>query len=111
MYEKGVYFEDNGGIQLKSRIQGLLYRDCIKSTVIQSVYNLLVNQPQVQKRFTDINNQPSHWINFQNGYFDVIEWKLYPHSPEYIMINQIPFTLNLKHKEDLEDIGTESLSG
>lgn len=25
--EKGVYFEDKGGIQLKSRIQGLLYRD------------------------------------------------------------------------------------
>lgn len=66
-----------------------------------------MNQPQVQKRFTDINNQPSHWINFQNGYFDVIEWKLYPYSPEYIMINQIPYTLNLRYKEGQEDIGTE----
>ena len=94
IYENGYYHEDRHGIQLKSHIQKLIFRDCIKATTIQSIYNLLVSQPQVQKRFSDLNNQPSHWVNFQNGYFDVMEWKLIEHDIKYLMINQIPFSYN-----------------
>ena len=79
IYEKGCYHEDRKGIRLKSHIQKLIFRDCIKATTIQSIYNLLVSQAQIQKHFSDLNNQPSHWVNFQNGYFDVMEWKyLFP---------------------------------
>lgn len=92
LYENGCYHEDPNGIRLKSHIQKLIFRDCIKATTIQGIYNLLVSQPQVQKRFFDLNNQPSHWINFQNGYFDVMEWKLIEHDKKYLMINQIPFS-------------------
>lgn len=92
IYEHGCYHEDANGIRLKSHIQKLLYRDCIKATTIQGIYNLLISQPQVQKRFTDLNNQTSHWVNFQNGYFDVMEWKLIEHDTKYLMINQIPFS-------------------
>lgn len=42
IYENGCYHEDNNGIQLKSKIQKLIFRDCIKATMIQSIYNLLV---------------------------------------------------------------------
>lgn len=91
IYNQGCYQEDSNGIILKSHIQKLLFRDCIKSTVIQGIYNLLLCQPQVQKRFSDLNNQPSHWINFKNGYFDVKEWKMISHDTKYLMINQIPF--------------------
>ena len=59
IYEKGCYHEDRNGIRLKSHIQKLIFRDCIKATTIQGIYNLLVSQPQVQKRFSDLNNQPS----------------------------------------------------
>lgn len=52
---------------------------------------MLLCQPQVQKKFSDLNNQPSHWINFKNGYFDVKEWKMISHDTKYLMINQIPF--------------------
>lgn len=99
IYENGCYHEDRNGIQLKSHIQKLIFRDCIKSTTIQSIYNLLVSQPQVQKRFSDLNNQPSHWVNFQNGYFDVVEWKLIEHDTKYLMINQIPFSYNPEQPE------------
>jgi len=92
LYENGYYHEDLNGIHLKSHIQKLIFRDCIKATTIQGIYNLLVSQPQVQKRFFDLNNQPSHWVNFQNGYFDVMEWKLIEHDKKYLMINQIPFS-------------------
>lgn len=106
IYESGCYHEDANGIRLKSHIQKLLYRDCIKATTIQGIYNLLVSQPQVQKRFTDLNNQPSHWVNFQNGYFDVMEWKLIEHDTKYLMINQIPFSFYPDQAETVLTGGT-----
>lgn len=92
IYEQGCYHEDHNGIRLKSQIQRLIFRDCTKATTIQGIYNLLISQPQVQKRFSDLNNQPSYWVNFQNGYFDVMEWKMIEHDTKYLMINQIPFS-------------------
>lgn len=92
IYEQGCYHEDHNGIRLKSQIQRLIFRDYIKATTIQGIYNLLISQPQVQKRFSDLNNQPSYWVNFQNGYFDVMEWKMIEHDTKYLMINQIPFS-------------------
>nr|WP_297874698.1 phage/plasmid primase, P4 family [uncultured Blautia sp.] len=106
IYGSGCYHEDANGIRLKSHIQKLLYRDCIKATTIQGIYNLLVSQPQVQKRFTDLNNQPSHWVNFQNGYFDVMEWKLIEHDTKYLMINQIPFSFYPDQAETVLTGGT-----
>lgn len=101
IYNQGCYQEDSNGIILKSYIQKLLFRDCIKSTIIQGVYNLLMSQPEVQRSFSDLNNQPSHWINFKNGYFDVKEWKMLAHDTKYLMINQIPFSF---HPEQAETV-------
>lgn len=99
IYNQGCYQEDSNGIILKSYIQKLLFRDCIKSTIIQGVYNLLMSQPEVQRSFSDLNNQPSHWINFKNGYFDVKEWKMLAHDTKYLMINQIPFSFHPEQAE------------
>ena len=103
IYKDGCYHEDRNGIHLKSHIQKLIFRDCIKVTTIQGIYNLLVSQTQVQKHFSDLNNQPSHWVNFQNGYFDVMEWRLIEHDTRYLMINQIPFSF---HPEQVETVLT-----
>lgn len=92
IYKQGVYHEDCNGLILKSKIQELLYRDSIKSTLIQGIYNLLISQPEVQRRFSDLNNQPAHWVNFKNGYYDVQRDELIPHDKKYLMINQIPFS-------------------
>ena len=92
IYEQGCYYEDRKGIRLKAQIQKLIFRECITAKTIQNIYNLLISQPQVHKWFSDVNNQPSHWINFQNGFFDVMEWKMIEHSPKYLTINQIPFS-------------------
>jgi len=101
IYERGCYCEDHNGIRLKAHIQKLIFRDCIKATTIQSIYNLLVSQPQIQKRFSDLNNQPSHWVNFRNGYFDVMEWKMIEHDKKYLMINQIPFSFEPDQAENV----------
>lgn len=100
IYCHGYYQEDSNGILLKSHIQKLLFRDCIKSSTIQSIYSLLVSQPQIQRKFSDLNNQPPHWINFRNGYFDVIEWKMIEHDTKYRMINQIPFDFYPERQEE-----------
>lgn len=55
-------------------------------------FNLLISQPEVQRKFSDLNNQPAHWVNLQKGYFDVQNWEMIPHDTKYLMINQIPFT-------------------
>ncbi|MDO4338801.1 MAG: phage/plasmid primase, P4 family, partial [Eubacteriales bacterium] len=57
IYCHGYYQEDSNGILLKSHIQKLLFRDCIKSSTIQSIYNLLVSQPQIQKKFLMIKGK------------------------------------------------------
>lgn len=101
IYCHGYYQEDSNGILLKSHIQKLLFRDCIKSSTIQSIYNLLVSQPQIRKKFSDLNNQPTHWINFRNGYFDVIEWKMVAHDTKYLMINQIPYSFYPEQHEEI----------
>lgn len=106
IYEKGCYHEDHNGIRLKSHIQKMIFRDYIKSTTIQGIYNLLVSQAQVQKHFSDLNNQPSHWVNFQNGYFDVMEWRLIEHDTKYLMINQIPFSFYPEQTETALSGGT-----
>lgn len=53
------------------------------------------------KKFSDSNNQPSHWISFQNGYFDVVEWKMMAHDAKYLIINQIPFSFHPEQEETI----------
>ena len=39
-------------------------------------------------------DKPKNWINFRNGYFDVMQWKMFPHDPKYLTVNQIPHPFN-----------------
>lgn len=109
IYHDGVYREDTKGIEMKSMIQSLLYDKYINYRNINGVYQLLIEQRQVQRRFEDLNAYPDHWINFQNGFFDVKAGKIYKHHPKYLAINQIPHALNLKAREHLDEIGVETM--
>ena len=91
LYEKGVYREDHNGVRLKNRIQRLIYREFVKWPVIMRIYELIISQPRIQKRFEDLNKYPDHWINFKNGMFDVKAWTMYQHDPGFYSVNQIPF--------------------
>ena len=94
IYEKGVYTEDHNGVRLKSRIQQLIYREFIKWPVIKRIYELIISQPCVQKRFEDLNKYPDHWVNFRNGMFNVKAWIMYEHDPGYFSVNQIPYSFD-----------------
>ena len=71
-YEHGVFLEDHDGVRMKYRIQKLVYRDQVQSGVIKRIYNLLITQPKVYREAYELNKQPVRWINFKNGYKDMI---------------------------------------
>ena len=98
-YEHGVFLEDPGGVKMKYRIQKLIYRDQIQSSVIKRIYNLLLTQPKVHKEAYELNKQPARWINFKNGYYDPVTEKLMEHNPDYLTINQIPFSYYPEDRE------------
>ena len=69
------------------------------------MYNLLLEQAELQKEMEEINKYPAHWVNFLNGMFDAKEKKLWKHRPEYYAINQIPHILDFSIRENLEEHG------
>ena len=109
IYRHGVFVKDENGIEMKDIIQSLLPDRYITNRNRDSIYNLLIGQKSVQRRFEELNNYPDHWINFRNGLFDVKGRKLYKHNPKYLSINQIPHDLNLAAKDDLQAAGPETI--
>lgn len=108
VYHGGVYREDPQGIEMKSIIQSLLYDRHISYRTISGVYRLLIEQPQVQKRYEDLNAYPDYWINFRNGMFDVKAQNLLKHSPQYFAINQVPHDFRIDLQDKLTEMGVES---
>lgn len=108
VYHGGVYREDTQGIEMKSIIQSLLYDRHISYRTISGVYRLLIEQPQVQKRYEDLNAYPDYWINFRNGMFDVKAQRMLKHSPQYFAINQVPHDFRIDLQDKLREMGVES---
>lgn len=103
VYRGGYYFLDRDGIYIKSKVQGLIPEQFISHRNLNAVYNLLLEQQEIQKTFEEINNYPPWWINFKNGMFDVKERKLRPHRPDYLAINQIPHDLDFELRKRIDD--------
>lgn len=108
IYKDGCYFLDSDGVKIKAVIASLIPDRFVTYRTLAAVYNLLLEQPDLQKTMEDLNCYPAWWINFQNGMFDVKEWKLWKHRPEYFAINQVPHKLDPKIREDLEAAGAET---
>lgn len=102
IYQNGCYFLDPDGIYIKSVIQGLIPDKYATYRALNAVYNLLIEQQDLQKTMEDINNYPHHWINFQNGMFDVKEMKLRKHDPKYLSVNQIPHDLDMDARKEID---------
>lgn len=90
IYDSGYFKVDATGARLKSIIREFIYPHFIKSTTINNIYNLFLQDISLELQFEQLNCYPSYWICFQNGMYDTKEKKLLPHSPKYRAINQIP---------------------
>lgn len=90
IYDSGYFKVDATGARLKSIIREFIYPQFIKSTTINNIYNLFLQDISLELQFDELNCYPSYWICFQNGMYDTKEKRLLPHSPKYRAINQIP---------------------
>lgn len=90
IYDSGYFKVDATGARLKSIIREFIYPHFIKSTTINNIYNLFLQDISLELQFDELNCYPSYWICFQNGMYDTKEKRLLPHSPKYRAINQIP---------------------
>lgn len=104
IYDNGYYKCDISGARLKSLIRELIYPQFIKSTTINHIYALFLQDIALEVDFEKVNDYPSHWICFQNGMYDTKTKKLLPHNPEYKAINQIPH----KYEPDAVRSGTRT---
>lgn len=90
VYEHGVFCRDASGAKLKTRIRNLLYPEFVRASTIERVFLLFLQDAALQKNFEELNQYPSSWINFKNGFYDAAAQKMVPHGPDYMAINQVP---------------------
>lgn len=109
LYQDGCYYLDQDGIKVKAVISSLIPERYITFRVLSAVYNLLIEQQELQKTMEELNAYPPWWINFQNGMFDVREMKLHKHKPEYLSINQIPHKLDMEIRKNMEEAGKTTI--
>lgn len=105
IYDQGCYFPDNDGIKIKGIISTLVPEQFVTFRNLSAIYNLLIEQQDLQQEFENLNNYPPWWINFRNGMFDVQEQILHKHDPSYLAINQIPHLLDTEIRKDLDAHG------
>lgn len=91
IYKGGCYIADPHGSQTKEFIRSLLFPRMMKSTIINRIYQQLLDRVQLHRNSDQLNRQPAHWINFQNGFYDVLKQEMIDHDPKYYCTNQIPF--------------------
>lgn len=90
IYSNGYYKADISGARLKSIIRSLIYPQFVKSTTINNIYALFLQDITIEKSFEELNSYPAYWICFENGMYDCRTKQLLPHNPKYLCINQIP---------------------
>lgn len=105
IYDCGYYKVDTTGARLKSIIREMIFPQFIKSTTINNIYTLFLQDISLEIQFEQLNDYPSYWICFQNGMYDTQAKELLPHNPKYRAINQIPH--NFKPDSHYEGKKTE----
>lgn len=108
IYNHGCYTVDTDGIRIKGIISAIIPGQFVTYRILASIYNLLIEQQDLQQEFENLNNYPPWWINFKNGMFDVKTYTLKRHDPAYLAINQIPHDLDMDLRKNLEESGVNT---
>lgn len=91
IYKDGAYKADLSGAILKTMIRKLIYSQFVRSTTVKRIYDLFIDDAELQTTYEDLNQYPPEWICFRNGFFDPVHKCVLPHNPKYKAINQIPY--------------------
>lgn len=90
IYQEGVYKQDENGLFVQHYIKNLILWNLRNDTRTMRVYRLVLKDIRLQEKIENVNQYPSHWINFKNGMLDVKSGEIHTHSPNYKSIFQIP---------------------
>lgn len=106
IYDNGVYRLDNGGKITKSLIKPMLLEKDKTYNIIQEIYKLLIDIPNINFTYDEVNKYSIYWINFKNGMLDTQTLQLLEHSPDYYSINQIPhnYEPDAEYKNTVADV-------
>ena len=83
------YELDEGGARMKRIIQSCIVPRLCKDGTITSIFRLILYQDK-RKTYDELNQYPVEWVPFRNGFFDPINNRMIPITPEHFVINQIP---------------------
>ena len=90
VYQDGYYHIDLDGTIIKSLIKACCLEQYIRSTTIERVHKLFLQANELVMYPEELNAHEGRYINFQNGMYDVVQKKIYPHGYKTYSINQIP---------------------
>lgn len=91
VYMDGYYHMDLNGTILKTLIKECILEQFIRSTTIERIYKLFLQDRRLIKFQDELNRHTGRYINFQNGMYDVVSRKIYRHNPSIFSVNQIPW--------------------
>ena len=91
IYRDGYFQMDFDGTKIKSLIKECCLERYKKSPILDRVYKLFLQDDSIETTLDTMNNHKGWYINFQNGMYDVIKQKVWPHSYKTMSINQIPW--------------------
>lgn len=79
-YEGGAYKIDKSGARLKTIIKGFILPRFIKSTTITRIYQLFLQDYELEKNYEEINHFPEHWIPFRDCMYDARTQECFSHK-------------------------------
>lgn len=83
------YELDEGGARMKRLIQSCIVPRLCKDSAVTGVYRMILYQDK-RKTYDELNQYPVEYVPFRNGFFDPINNRMLPITPEHYVINQIP---------------------
>lgn len=103
---RGVY-EFMGDSRIKGKIQSYISDHAptlVKSRDVNEVFNLITNEDCFQP--DSYLDSTEHFVNFENGFFDLRTRKMYPHQKSVISTVQLPLSFDPSRTYTLDDAPT-----
>lgn len=94
-YSKGKYIIDEDNYYLRKTIEKMIPAKFVTAGFVNDVKNSLLQTLEIARDDNTINNHSDNIINFKNGMYDVLNFKLLEHRKEYNSINQINVDIDL----------------
>ena len=92
IYRDGYYQMDFDGTKIKTLIKACCLERFKKSPIVDRVFRLFLQEDSIENTLDNMNQHEGFYINFENGMYDAVHRKVWPHGYKTLSVNQIPWT-------------------